>query len=319
MGKQKEVAVYFFMGFLESGKTKFIQETLEDERMDSGEKTLLLITEEGETEYVPERFKVRSVEIATLRDKSELTQEKLSALEKESGADRVLVEYNGTWLLQDFFDAMPENWSINQMMSFFDSKTFLSYNANMRQLVYDKIYMTQMAVFNRFPEDGRKEDFHKIVRSISRQVDIVYERADGKAEFDDIVDPLPFDVNAPVIEIEDRDFAYFYRDLSENTGAYDGKTVRLKGVVATSRKLPENHFVLGRHIMTCCAADIQYNGFACILEKPFPLETKDWAIVKAKISVQNHSLYKNKGPVLLVETIEKCAPLEGEEQVCTFY
>ena len=38
-----ETPVYLFLGFLESGKTKFIQETLEDERFDSGEKTLLLV------------------------------------------------------------------------------------------------------------------------------------------------------------------------------------------------------------------------------------------------------------------------------------
>ena len=46
-----ETPVYLFLGFLESGKTKFIQETLEDPRFNSGEKTLLLVCEEGEEEY----------------------------------------------------------------------------------------------------------------------------------------------------------------------------------------------------------------------------------------------------------------------------
>ena len=45
------VPVYAFTGFLESGKTKFIQETLEDPRFNSGERTLLLVCEEGEEEY----------------------------------------------------------------------------------------------------------------------------------------------------------------------------------------------------------------------------------------------------------------------------
>ena len=39
--------VYLFTGFLESGKTKFIQETLEDKRFCNKEKTLLLVCEEG--------------------------------------------------------------------------------------------------------------------------------------------------------------------------------------------------------------------------------------------------------------------------------
>ena len=36
-----EIPVYLFVGFLESGKTKFIQETFEDPNFDSGDKTLL--------------------------------------------------------------------------------------------------------------------------------------------------------------------------------------------------------------------------------------------------------------------------------------
>ena len=47
----KEIPVYLFVGFLESGKTKFIQVTLEDKRFNSGEKTMLLLCEEGEEEY----------------------------------------------------------------------------------------------------------------------------------------------------------------------------------------------------------------------------------------------------------------------------
>ena len=45
-----------FTGFLEGGKTRFMQETLEDERFNSGEKTLLLQCEEGIEELDPSRF-----------------------------------------------------------------------------------------------------------------------------------------------------------------------------------------------------------------------------------------------------------------------
>ena len=49
----KQIPVYLFVGQLESGKTKFIQETMEDPNFDSGDKTLLLVCEEGEVEYDP--------------------------------------------------------------------------------------------------------------------------------------------------------------------------------------------------------------------------------------------------------------------------
>ena len=41
--QENDVPVYLFTGFLEAGKTKFIQETLEDKRFNSGEKTMLLL------------------------------------------------------------------------------------------------------------------------------------------------------------------------------------------------------------------------------------------------------------------------------------
>ena len=314
----EEVSVYLFLGFLESGKTKFIQETLEDKRMENGENTLLLICEEGEEEYAPDKYGVNNVAVVTLESADELTEENLSKITKKYKAQRVIVEYNGTWMLQQFFDAMPENWVINQMMTFFDANTFLNYNANMRQLVFDKIQMTQMVVFNRFKGEYSKEEFHKIVRGISRRPDIVYEYVGGKAEFDEIEDPLPYDFNAPVIEIEDRDFAWFYRDMAENTKNYINKTVKFKGMAAVSKKVPKGYIVLGRHIMTCCEADIAYDGFAVkcnnLLED---IETRDWLEVTAKIGYEYNSVYRTQGPVLSAISLKRTDP--PEEIVATYY
>ncbi len=312
-----ETPVYMFVGFLESGKTKFIQETLQDERFDTGESTLLLVTEEGVEEYDDSKFKVQNVSIAYIEDKDEMTEEKLAALQMEYGATRVLVEYNGMWLLEDFFAAMPEGWMINQLMTFFDTNTVLNYNANMRQLVFDKIQNTQMVVFNRYASGVDKTALHKLVRGISRRADIVYEYADGKADYDDIEDPLPFDVNAPVIEIEDRDYAFFYRDLAENMEGYIGKTVKFKGIVATDKRLPMGNIVIGRHIMTCCADDIQYSGLACVLPSVIDVKTREWLEITAKIEFIKHQIYKGKGPVLVATSAQKCEP--PEEQLATFY
>ncbi len=319
MKKQQppETPVYLFLGFLESGKTKFIQETLEDKRFDSGENTLLLVTEEGEEEYDTSRFAVQNVSVAVLGSKEELTQENLASLQAKYKAERVLVEYNGMWLLDEFYEAMPEGWMLSQVMTFIDSGTFLAYNANMRQLMFDKIDGTQMVVFNRFQDETDKTEFHKLVRAITRRADIVYEHADGKAEYDDIEDPLPFDVNAPVVEIADRDYAFFYRDLSENMKDYIGKTVKFKGLVAMDKRLPADNVVVGRHIMTCCQADIQYSGLACVLPKAMDLKTREWIEITAKIEFKTHTIYRGKGPVLVAVKAEPCTP--PDEQLATFY
>lgn len=320
VNEMDEINVFLFLGFLESGKTKFIQETLEDPRMENGEKTLLLVCEEGEEEYAPERFKVKNVAIEYIDDEDDLNTQTLEYLVKKHNTERLVVEYNGSWLLNKFFDAMPESFVINQIMAFFDSATFLNYNRNMRQLVFDKVQMTQMVVFNRFKGEYEKQEFHKIIRGISRRPDIVYEYIGGKAEFDEIEDPMPYDMEAPVIEIADRDFALFYRDLSEKPQNYIGKTVKFKGMAAVSRKVPSGYIVIGRYIMTCCEADIAYDGFALKTNSLISgVATKDWLTVTAKVGYEYSAVYRQKGPVLIAEKIERAEPLPPDESVATFY
>ena len=186
MNNQKDVPVYLFTGFLEAGKTKFIQETLEDKRFCNGERTLLLVCEEGEEEYAPDQFADRSVMIRTIESPEEMTVENLSRMLIQTNAERVVVEYNGMWLLDLLYSAMPENWMVYQEFMFADATTFLSYNANMRQLVYDKLKSCELVVFNRFRPDMDKLAFHKIVRGASRRSDIAYEYPGGKVEYDDI-------------------------------------------------------------------------------------------------------------------------------------
>ena len=227
MGRDPEALPQFY-GFLDAGKTKFIQETLEDERFNAGERTLLLICEEGEEEYAPEQFATDTVVIRVLEGQEQLTNENLTKWAQETKADRVVIEYNGMWLLDALYAAMPEGWVVYQEFMFADAGTFLSYNGNMRQLVYDKLKSCELVVFNRFKPDMDKMEFHKVVRAASRRADIAYESTDGKVVYDDIEDPLPFDLNAPVIEIGDADFAEWYRDLGETPANYEGKTVRFK-------------------------------------------------------------------------------------------
>ncbi|MBO5782659.1 MAG: GTPase [Clostridia bacterium] len=314
----KETPVYLFLGFLESGKTKFIQETMEDKRFNTGEKTLLLVCEEGELEYDASRFAPKGVEILYVDKESELTQARLTEFQKEKGIERVVVEYNGMWLLDTFFEAMPEGWAINQIMMFAQSDSILDYNRNMRQLVYDKMQYAELIVFNRLnPDKTDKMELHKLVRAISRRPDIIYEDVNGKAEFDEIEDPLPFDVNAPVVEIKDEDFALFYRDISEKLQEYEGKTVRFKGIVACDKRLKEGTFVSGRHVMTCCEDDIQYCGIVVIGDGSLPLATRDWVRVEGKIKLEKHKVYNTVGPVIYANKVVKCE--KPEQELATFF
>lgn len=311
-----EIPVYLFAGFLESGKTKFMQETLEDKRFHKNEKTLVLVCEEGVEEFDASKIPSKNIHFEIIDDVEDLTTERLEAALKKAKATRVLVEYNGMWQLPALYEAMPEDWIIYQQMTFVDSTTFETYNANMRSLVVDKFTDTDMVVFNRMVVGADQMPLHKAVRALNRRAEIAYEFTNGKVVYDDIIDPLPFDVNAPVIEIEDNDYALWYRDCTEEMSKYDNKTIKFKGLVAKNKDFDKNTFAVGRHIMTCCVDDITYGGVICNSEKDLGLLTGNWITITAKISIEYNKIYKSKGPVLKVISVETAK--EPEQPVVTF-
>jgi uncharacterized repeat protein (TIGR03943 family) len=198
-----------------------------------------------------------------------------------------------------------------------DSTTILAYNANMRNLVADKLQTAEMVIFNRMPLNADVMPYHKLVRGLSRRADIVYEDVNGQVLPDDIEDPLPFDLNAPIVEIEDRDYAIWYRDLSEELQNYEGKTVCLKGRVILDERSNGSFFVFGRQVMTCCVDDIQFAGVVCLYPDAFSLKNGQWATVTAKIHLGEHEAYGRQGPLLTVIDVESALP--PEEEVATFY
>jgi G3E family GTPase len=309
------IPVYAFTGFLESGKTKFIQETLEDERFNSGERTLLLVMEEGVEEYDISAYPYKFVYIETA-DQQSITTQELEALQKKYRAQRVVAELNGMQLIGEFYQKMPEDWAVAQEVMFADSQTIFSYNANMRQLVYDKLSGAEMVVFNRMKKGADVMPLHKLARSANRKIDIVYDYPDGTTNFDNITDPLPFDINAPRIEIKEEDYALWYRDITEEPKKYDGKTVRFKAQVARLKKERDGYFAPGRFVMTCCAADITFMGIPCKYGQSAALHTRDWVMLTATVTVKHHPLYKGVGPIL--EAVEVTAAEPAENEVATF-
>jgi hypothetical protein len=310
-----EVAVYLFTGFLEAGKTKFINESMSDPNFNDGKRRVLILScEEGEEEYSSFGD---NITVVNFDDVTRLTPDRLSAQQKRAKADVVVVEYNGMWTLDSFYNAMPSDWMIYQEVFIADASTIMSYNQNMRQLTVDKLSSCELVVFNRCPENIDKMALHKLVRGVSRKADIYYEKPDGDVEIDDIEDPLPFDIEAPVIEIRDEDFALFYRDMSEDFAKYVGKTVRFKGIVALDKSLPASEYAIGRHIMTCCEADIAYRGVVAKGMGSLSLKTRDWVIVEGKLVNEYSKLYRAQGPVLEVKKIVRAE--KPIQEVATFY
>ncbi len=314
---KQPIPVYIFTGFLEGGKTHMIQESLEDQRFNSGEKTMLICCEEGIDDYEPSRFWGKNVYIEHIENEEDVTLDTLNSIATKHIIDRIIIEYNGMWKLETLFMNMPENWDVYQIVMSADCATFELYNANMRALMFDKLAMCEMVVLNRATEDADRESIHKIVRGVNPRAEIVYDFPDGRIEYDDIEDELPFDVDADVIELDDKDYAIWYRDMGEDVEKYNGKTIKFKGIIARDGQLNQNSAIIGRHVMTCCADDITFAGLVCKFKKAVTLNTGDWILLTAKIKIEHHPLYNRVGPVLYAEST--AFAVKPNPELATFY
>lgn len=314
---ERAIPVYLFTGFLDSGKTTFIQETLEDPKFNDELKTLLILCEDGEEEYIPDKFMDKSVAIRKIDSPEKLMYQYMKLLQDTTRCEKIIIEYNGMWSLDKLYEAMPQNWMVYQEMAFFDGTTFLNYNDNMRQLVYDKMKSAETLVFNRFSRVMDKMKFHKVVRAANRRCDILYEYGPNDVEIDNIEDPLPFDLNKDVVEIEDKDYAIWYANINEEEENYYGKTLRFKGRTLIGGGLDKDEVVVGRHIMSCCVDDIQFGGLVSKWKGANELEQGGWVIIQARVEREYNKMYDSQGPVLHISSLEKSQP--PEDEVATFY
>ena len=301
--------VYIINGFLESGKTEFITFTLGQPYFQIKGKTLLILCEEGENEYDPALLKKSRTDVVLIEEEEEFTPNHLIELEKQYKPARIIIEYNGMWMLQDLANNLPENWIVYQCIATADGTTALTYarDNSMRALMLDKIARSELIVFNRAEavnNDAARQELHKLVRQASRKCDIAYEFKDGSVAYDDIPDPLPFDINAPVIDIPDDDYGIWYMDCQDEPQKYAGKTVKFLAQVCQTNRAGKNSFVPGRFAMTCCVQDIQFVGFPCSYDGYKALEQRAWVKVTAKVGYKFHNIYRGKGPVLTALSVE---------------
>lgn len=308
----KKIPVILVTGFLEAGKTQFIQKTIDNEKFGSNENILLLLCEEGIEEYDFSRFVNKKVALHVLDEKKDLDYHVLSRLTDEFDADIVVLEYNGMWHLVDFLLNKPENWKIFRTVFIADASSFSMYAQNYKSLVADKANLSDVVIFNRYAKRADVNELHRIIRSISRRAEIYYEADNGMMIVDDIEDPLPFNIESPVIVIKDDDYAIWYSDIMSDAKKYHGKTVKFKALITSRPELPSNVFAVGRYIMTCCEADMEYCWFVALYNKYYSVHGEKLVAVTAEITVQHHEAENIDVPLLRIADIYECDPPERE-------
>lgn len=307
------IPIYLLTGFLESGKTEFLKFTIGQEYFQIDGTTLLILCEEGEEEYDDALLKSSRTVLEVIESEEDLTFEKLKELNKKHKPARVIVEYNGMWLVSKFLDMkLPRGWGVDQQITCVDATTYQVYVNNMKSQFMDMVRSTDMVIFNRCKREDPLASYRRGIKVVNQSVEIVFEDENG--EIDDIFgDEMPFDMDADIIEIMPEDYGIWFVDSMDHPGKYVDKTVRFKARVARPRGAKGNFFVPGRTAMTCCADDTTFLGYLCIYDKVQTLKNSSWVEVTAKVKVEARPEYRGElGLVLYAVEVKGCEPLEDE-------
>lgn len=309
----QEIPVYFFTGFMDSGKSSLIQETLYDNGFGEDARNLVICCEDGDVEYEEDKLRTINGHLAMIENEEDFTKEKLEELNEKYHPQQVFLEYNGTWEVGPFLEMeLPEGWVIVQSLATVDAETFEMYLANMRSMMTEQFFSADVVIFNRCAQDTPKAKFRRVVKALNRKAQIVYERADGTIDENDM-EELPFDINADVIEITDADYGIWYLDAMDDPKKYDGKKVRFLALVyRPENKLKRGVFVPGRFAMTCCEADIQFIGFKCKYNQADTIAHRSWVDITAEVKNEFAMEYHGKGPVLYPVEVKAAQAPEDE-------
>ncbi len=305
--------VYVINGFLESGKTEFITYTLAQPYFQVRGKTLLLLCEEGEIEYDEELLKKSRTVLEIIDEEEDFNSSHLIELEKKHKPERIIIEYNGMWNYKNM--KLPWHWTIEQQVTTIDASTFPMYFTNMKSLLAEMIRKSELIIFNRCDNVEDLSSYKRNVKAINPKAELVFEDANG--EVNEIMeDDLPYDLSAPIIELDNDGYGIWYLDSLDHIGRYEGKTIQFTAMVLVPKSFPKGYFVPGRMAMTCCAEDMAFLGFACEYDKTDTLTDKQWVKVTAKVSKEYFADYNGEGPVLHAVSVEQTK--KPKEEIISF-
>lgn len=303
-GDEIEIPIYLITGFLESGKTTFINFTVAQDYFQIDEPTLLITTEEGEVEYDEKELLKYNTVLEVVESQEQFTPEYLKKLKRRYNPERVILEYNPLWNVKKLEEMeMPRGWGIVQEIVTVDASCFQIYMQNMKSIFMEMSLHADMVMFNRCRPQDPLASFRRSIKVVNPACDVLFEDEEG--EISNIFeDSMPYDLDADIIDIEDADYGIFYVDMEDHPERYRGKTVRFKGRVLKSENANAKFFVPGRMAMTCCADDTTFIGYICEFPKAKSLLMGQWVEVTAVVDWKYMEQYEGEGPVLIAKDIK---------------
>lgn len=299
--------VFLINGFLDGGKTSFINFTISEEYFHIDGNTLLVVCEDGEVSYDEKLLKKEHIIRKQIGDIEDLSKEQLEKFSKESKAERVVIEYNGMWDPAKL--RFPDDWVLYQQITVFDGTMLDMYLNNMKAMMGPMLRYTELVLINRcddIPEE-KLQNWKKQLRPMLMQgADIVMENKYGEIPLDVIAEDLPYDVSGDHVVISPENYGIWFFDMRDYPNRYLGKTVEFSACVMKDKSFAAGEFVSGRMAMTCCEADMSFLGFVAYYKDIAKYADGQFVHLTVKPELKNREEYGGEGPYLVVTKIEKC-------------
>lgn len=292
------IPVFICTGFLDSGKTTLVKDTLMEQDWIEEGLTLLIVCEEGEEEYSEAYLKQKDMVLLKIEEFSQLNAAFFKNCERMYRPMQVVIEYNGMWKLEDLLSIKyPRNWELQGIYSTVNGTTLDIYLKNMRNLLMEQLTESELIVVNRCPQGVDRAGFRRAVKVQNPMSQLIFEGMDGQI-IQPTAEDLPYDIKGDKIVIADEDFGIWYVDASDHPEFYLQKEIEFTAQVFRPQGMREDMFVPVRKIMTCCADDVRYYGYPCKLEQKINIQKHQWMRVRVRFEYESLMGRDDRQPVL---------------------
>ena len=306
------IPLFICTGFLDSGKTTLVKETIMKQDWIGDGLTVLVVCEEGEEEYSKEYLRENNMVFLRVEEFSQLNTQFFRNCERMYRPEQVIIEYNGMWRLEDLLSVkFPRNWELAGIYSTVDGQTLDMYLKNMRNLMMEQLTESEFILVNRCPDTLYRANFRRAVKVQNPMAQLIFEAPNGeiiKATAED----LPYDIKGEKIVIGDEDFGVWFVDVSEHPEYYLNKEIEFKAQTIHPKGMADNMFVPIRKIMTCCADDVGLYGYPCKAGKTIAIREMQWMKVRASVKLEEFRQGGGEQPVLHLIYMEPTEKPEDE-------
>ena len=197
----ENIPVFIINGFLDAGKTSFIESTITKDNFFQKGRTLYIALEEGEEEISSITLERYNVDKITFSSQEEFSLENLKEAVEDYDPSRIVIEMNFMFDMTKI--EFPNYFQIAQIITLIDGVTFPLYFQNMRQKFVDVIKTSDIVCFTKLKSRESLDFFQTSLRLVNSTCMYCLIDEDGNYLMDAFRKVLPYSLDDKIINIKD--------------------------------------------------------------------------------------------------------------------